>query len=702
MDGPDPGDVLYVKGSRTLASSCKTAGRWIGTFSIMALCAACATAAVAEATAAPLRHLAVDDFLALERVRRPVISPDGELIAYAVETTDAERNERGSAVWSVPSAGDDPLRMTSRDRYATVPRWSPDGAYLSFLSVQDDEASQVWVLNRSGGEAQQLTAVQQGVEAYEWSPDGGRLVLVIRDPISEEIGKYGQDAGGAEIPGPWVIDRLQFKRQGVGYLDRRRTHLYIFDVATKQLTQVTDGDFDDSEPAWAPGSRSIAFVSNRTEEPDANYNTDIWLVQADDPGTDRALRQLTTSPGQDGSPVWNPDGSKIAYVTSPNIDEVPFYAMEQVAIISVDGGQPTILTTRLDRRVGSPRFAPDGDAVYFRLEDQRSVHLGRVPATGGDITRVIAGERCVNAYAVGLDGALVTLVSTSHTPGNLFVADTGRLRQLTRHNNALLNGIELAEVEPVSFASRDGTEIQGFIYQPPDYTSKERYPTLLRIHGGPWSQYDFRFNFEAQLFAANGYVVVMTNPRGSTGRGKDFRMGIWQSWGVRDTEDVLAGIDHAIELGYADSNRLGVGGWSYGGILTNYVIGHTDRFKAAVSGASYALYAANYGHDHHQRWWEREFGLPWEGRELWESRSSFNNVQNIVTPTLWMVGEKDWSAPAINSEQMYQAMKRLGRETLLVVYPNQPTDFDHHISLPSYRKDLLERELAWYGKYLSE
>ena len=645
-----------------------------------------------------VRHLTVDDHLALESVGPPIISPDGEWVAYAVNTIDADKNERRSAVWMVRHAGDNALRMTGRGRNARMPRWSPDGAYLSFLSVQDDEASQVWVLNRSGGEAQQLTAVKQGVTAYEWAPDGERLVLVIRDPISEEGGEHGQDAGGAEVPGPWAIDRLQFKRDGVGYLDRRRTHLYTFDVATKQLTQMTGGDFDDFEPAWAPDGRSVAFVSNRSENPDANYNTDIWLARADNPDPRHSVRQLTTSPGSDRTPVWSPDGSQIAYVTLPNTEELVSYAMEHVAVISVNGARPTILTRSLDRSVRLPRFAPDGDAVYFTVEDQRSVHLARVATTGGDIVRTIAGERCVDGYAVGRDGVIVALVSESYTPGNLFAAEAGSLRQLTRHNDLFLEGIKLAEVEPVSFASQDGTEIQGFIYKPPNYTSKEQYPTLLRIHGGPWSQYDFRFRFDAQLFAANGYVVVLTNPRGSTGRGQDFRMGIWQSWGVRDTEDVLAGVDHAVELGYADPNRLGVGGWSYGGILTNYVITQTDRFKAAVSGASYALYAANYGHDHYQRWWEREFGLPWEGRELWESMSSFNKVQNIVTPTLWMVGEKDWNAPAINSEQMYQAMKRLGRETLLVVYPNQ----SHGIALPSYQKDLWERHLAWYGKYLSE
>jgi dipeptidyl aminopeptidase/acylaminoacyl peptidase len=332
------------------------------------------------------------------------------------------------------------------------------------------------------------------------------------------------------------------------------------------------------------------------------------------------------------------------------------------------------------------------------MEDQRSKHLMRTPVGGGATERVISGERCVDAYEIGADGGIVARIRELDSPGNLFASDGVSLRQLTTHNDKFLSGIELATVESVTFPSQDGTEIQGFIYLPPGYSKKKRNPTLLQIHGGPWAQYDYSFYSEVQLFAANGYVVVLTNPRGSTGRGMDFRMGIWQNWGIKDTQDILAGVDHAIELGYADPERLGIGGWSWGGILTNAAITQTNRFKAAVSVASYGLNVANYGHDLWHRWWERELGLPWENRAEWERLSTFNKVQNIVTPTLWMCGENDWNVPAMNSEQMYQAMKRLGRETQLVIYPDQV----HEISRPSFRKDLWNRHLAWYDAYLSK
>ena len=249
-----------------------------------------------------------------------------------------------------------------------------------------------------------------------------------------------------------------------------------------------------------------------------------------------------------------------------------------------------------------------------------------------------------------------------------------------------------------SFHSADGTEVEGFVTFPPDFVEGQRYPTLLRIHGGPVSQFNHGFQFESQLFAANGYVVVRTNPRGSSGYGQDFSAALWADWGNPDFRDVMAGVDYAIEQGWSDPDRLGVGGWSYGGILTNYVITQTNRFQGAITGASEVLYIANYGHDHYQRQWEAELGLPWEGdnRENWERISPFNRVEHIETPTLIMGGEQDWNVPILNSEQLYQALRRRGIETQLVVYPDQ----SHGIRVPTYQVDRYERYLGWYNEHV--
>jgi dipeptidyl aminopeptidase/acylaminoacyl peptidase len=309
---------------------------------------------------------------------------------------------------------------------------------------------------------------------------------------------------------------------------------------------------------------------------------------------------------------------------------------------------------------------------------------------------VIEGNISLRDFSMNADGDVAALIGDATQPTEVFFGAGRNLQQLTFTNREFLDSRQLAEVENVQFESADGTEIEGFIYKPPGFNENFRYPTLLRIHGGPVSQYDFNFNFDAQLFAANGYVVVMTNPRGSSGYGQDFSRQLWAAWGVKDFEDVMAGVDYAIDAGYADPARLGVGGWSYGGILTNYVITKSDRFAGAITGASEVLYRSNYGHDHYQLQWEKELGLPWETPENWERISPFNDVANVVTPTLIMGGEHDWNVPILNSEQLYQALKRLGLDTQLVVYPDE----HHGIRRPSFVLDRYERYLDWYDRHV--
>ena len=676
------------------------------------------TAAAADAPGDHVRrNVAVDDLFRLARVGDPQVSPDGHWVAYTVGAVDRELDRTETRIWMAPTDGGDPLPMTAEGASATEPRFSPDGRHLSFLAARkvretdDEPATQVWLLDRRGGEARPLTAVPQGVSAAEWSPDSRRLVLVVKDPSPEEIERQRHSSEGTKprrppTPPPHVVDRLQFKRDGEGYLDRRRTHLYVFDLATGSLNQVTSGDADDHSPAWSPDGRFLVFVSNRSEDPDASPDSNLFVVAADNPDQGRTMIQLTRNPGPDEQPSWSPDGRWIAYVSSPR-PELLWYATQQLAVLPAPAAgaapaEPRLLVEELDRNAAAPRFAPDSSAVYFLLEDRGEQHLARVELVGGGLTRPIDGPREVSAFSLG-GGLVAALISEPKLPEEVFTLAVGvggrpaAPRQLTTVNRRVLDELRLVDMERTRFASADGTPIEGFLLKPPDFSPELRYPAVLRIHGGPVSQFSMSWSFEAQLLAAHGYVVVMVNPRGSSGYGEDFSRAIFADWGNLDVQDVLAGVDHAVSLGFVDPERLAVGGWSYGGMLTNYVISQTTRFKAAVSGAAGALWTAHWGHDHYQLEYVLELGLPWRNREVWERLSSpFYSVEKITTPVLFMGGAHDWNVPIIGSEHMYQSLRTLGRTTRLVVYPGEP----HVLTTPSYQKDCLERILAWYREHL--
>jgi len=657
-----------------------------------------------ESTPKAPRAITIDDFFQIRDVSQPEISPDGQWIAYAVRTRMLKEDKNEQRLWMVSTQGGDPLPLTAEGVTSSHPRWSPDGKYISFLSARDGGKNQVWLLDRRGGEAVRLTEAAQGVDDFEWSPESKRLALILRDPKPEDLeaAKNKEKPAPAtppkpKTPPPFVIDRLQFKRDTVGYLDRRRSHLYVFDIAARTTTQITSGDFDDGEPAWSPDSKSLAFSSNRTADADANYKAHIWVAAADNTDKGAHLTQVTPDPGPDSAPVWSPDGKWIAYVTELD-PHLFYYNTRHLAVVPSTGGQANVLTRAFDRSIHRPRFSNDGKHIYFTAEDDGTQNLCRIAAAGGEIARPIGGHLVVGNYSLGKDGSVAAQITTIDRPDEIFYLPNGAKdpARLTKTNDALFAQVRLAQADYVHFKSKDGTAVAGYLYKPLDYTPGKRVPTLLNPHGGPVGQYSDSFYHLAQLYAANGYAVLLPNPRGSSGYGQKFCAAIYADWGNKDYQDDVAMVDYAVARGIADPDKLGVGGWSYGGISTDFIIAQTNRFKAAISGAGVALVASFYGHDHYQRDYDIELGHPWENKAVWDRISPFYRVASITTPTLFMGGDIDWNVPILGSEQMYQAMKTLGRTTELVVYPGEY----HGFTVPSHLKDRMERFLAWYNHYV--
>jgi dipeptidyl aminopeptidase/acylaminoacyl peptidase len=659
------------------------------------------------------RPVGVDDLFGVREVHDPQISPDARFIAYTVNSVSLKDDKNHTRIWMIPAGGGDAIALTAEDVSSDHPRWSPDGNFLAFQSSRknaddNDGKTQVYLLNRQGGEAQRLTDTIQDVDDFAWAPDGKRLVLVLRDPSPEELESAStkgkdEDSSDKTTPSkkskaqrPWVIDRLYFKEDTVGYLDHRRTHLYVFDIASKSLKQVSSGDYDDSDPAWSPDGKLLAFASNRSKpDPDATYAVNIWVVPADNTDKGAVPAQVTKGLGGEHEPAWSPDSKWIAFSTQldPKLFE---YGTKHIAVAPATGGQTKVLTLALDRNSGTPRFAPDGKSIYFIVDDDGTQNLAEINVSDNHITRPVGGRLFLDGYTVAKDGTISATLSTMDRPFELYTTPSGKLTPLTHVNDAWLSTFKLSPGEYVSFRSKDGTTVHGYIYKPLDYVAGTKYPTVVRPHGGPVWAYYAEFQDLAQLLAANGYVVLLPNPRGSSGYGQDYCKAIFAEWGKKDYEDDMAFVDYAIAQGIADPDKLGVGGWSYGGISTDFIIGHTNRFKAAISGAGAAEFTSLWGHDEYIRDYIAELGLPWEHREAWDRIAPFWHVKDIQTPTMFVGGNIDWNVPVLGGEQMYEALKALGRDTLLVVYPDEY----HEFKTPSHIKDLNERYLAWYGHYV--
>lgn len=636
------------------------------------------------------RALKPDDFAQIKSVGDPQLSPDGNWVAYTINTIDLEKDKSDTDIWMVSWDGATNLRVTSSPENESTPRWSPDGKYLAFTSGrQEGKGAQIWLLDRRGGEAQRLTKVKGGVSAFAWSPDASKLAFLITDT--------DQDTASAEKPKPIVIDRYAFKSDQSGYTNRKRDHIYIFDVATKQLDSLTNGDYDQSGPMWSPDGKWLAFSSKREgDDPDRGNNSDMYVVEARKGAT---ARRLTKWAGSDSAPVaWTPDGKWIVYYQGAE-PKYSAYSQGKLALISPAGGEPRFLQLNLDRDLSGGRFSADGKYLYLTVTDDRLRYLARVDVASDKLEKMAVGQRAVNGFTTSKNGNIAALISTPQAPAEIFAFDGKDYRKLTSVNTEFLAKVKLGVMEGIEFKTKDGVEPHAVIVKPADFQPGVKYPALLRIHGGPNGQDAFEWSFEKQLFASNGYLVVSPNYRGSNGRGAEWKKAIFADWGNKEVVDVLAATDKVVEMGIADRDRLGIGGWSYGCITTDYAIAtDPNRFKAATCGAGSALQLSMYGSDQYIVQYEQELGPPWKNKDLWLKLSwPFFQADRIKTPTLFLGGQLDYNVPVVGGEQMYQALKSLGVPTQLIVYPNE----HHGIRRPTFVKDIHERYLAWYAKYLT-
>ena len=643
-----------------------------------------------------------EDLTRLSPVTDPQLSPDGRRIAFVVTTLSEDRDEYLANIWVADLDGGAPRRFTAGPRRDLEPRWSPDGTRLAFLSERTPrEKLQLHVMPADGGEPTKLTALDNGVSSVTWSPDGTRLAFISpvggqREPESEEERRKSRPAR--------VITSLKYRFNGEGFVYDRRPHVFTVALDGTAPVQLTDGDFIDTDPAWAPDGQSIVFVSARHAERDDDDASDLWRVALKG-GTPQ---RLTATAGPVLLPAFSPDGQTIAYLARPGRNA--FGRNVRVFTIPSTGGDPACLTSGLDRSCGAlhvrPLWSPDGRSLLVAVEDRGDTGLWRVAALSGEApTRVVVGERALNGFSASADGRwLAFAASTPLAPSEAFVcrADGSAERQLTRMNHAWCEEVALSSPERFRL-TRAGLEIDCWVMRPAGFVPGQRCPALLSIHGGPHAQYGHGFFDEFQVYAGAGYAVIYANPRGSQGYGEAFAQAVVGDWGGGDYADVMAALDEALRRHpFIDAERLGVLGGSYGGFLTSWAVGHTDRFKAACSeravNCQYTMFGtSDIGHTFNVV--ELGGALPWEDMARYIERSPLTYAKNIVTPLLIIHAEEDLRCPIEQAEQLFVALKKLRREVRFVRFPGE----NHEMSRagkPRHRLERFRHILEWFAGHL--
>lgn len=638
-------------------------------------------------------------------VGEPAVSPDGQSVAFAVTEIDADEDAYRSAIWTVPSSGGEPRRLTVGLKRDTTPRWSPDGAHLLFLSDRDTDTAQLWVMPTDGGEARRLTSQEHVVSEPTWSPDGKRIAFVSNVTA----------AGESPDSDVTVITDIRYKFDGEGFLNGKRRHIFVVDARGEGAAaeQITSGDFDHRNPAWSPAGHEIAFAANRNAGWMMERTSDIWSVVPGSPP-----RRLTPGDGAFKLPVWSPDGTRVACTgVWPVLDA---WQADQMWLLAAAGGEPRSITESFGPGVGDGTisdlgsfpdqpaiWSPDGELVLFIAGVEGETHIFRAEADGGSVSAVTTGIRRVAAFALDPTVAggtrLICAVADPVTPFELHLVQAGEMeRVLTQCNAELMQELALGVPKSFWIESTGGVPVQGWLLRPTGATATRPAPAVLEIHGGPHGMYGSSLFHEIQVLAASGYAVIYANPRGSTGYGESFARGLHAAWGENDLPDLLGCVDHAISLGGIDAHRLGVAGGSYGGFMTNWMISHSDRFRAAVTQRTISNLVSMYGTDDIAVLsLDVEFGgPPWgPAHARYVELSPLTHVERIETPLLILHAEEDYRCPMEQAEQLFLALKRLDREVVLVRFPDESHGLTRS-GKPKHRMEHMKHLIGWFNDHL--
>lgn len=628
-----------------------------------------------------------NDVYRLEPVSRPKISPEGNWILYSQSKIDSVKDKSVSKLYMMRADGKETVTLTEQTKGVVNYQWSPDGKYISYLSKgkEEDNGAQIFLMDRRGGEGVQLSDIKGEIENYVWFNSGKKIVLVMKDFNNADTAK-------SKVRKPYEINRYQFKQDYEGYLDNRKTHLYILDVVTKKLDTLTKGNFNEGDVAISSDDAMIAYASNVTPDPDKNSNTDIFLLSLVKGAT--PLR-LTTYKGANSSPLFSPDNSKIAFLQSSSEKNYDMYDIAHLGVYDLKTNSSTIVSKKYDRGFSTIFWSRDGQSILSLIEDDRKQNLVQFNIQTQKPELLTNEMGVFSAMDMNDKGDIVLLYSNLETPNEIYSYQNKSTKRLTHLQDVFVSKMKKGFHKGFQSVSSDGTIVSSILHLPD--TNAKNLPLILFIHGGPVAQDDYSFDMTSRIYAEAGYAVATVNYRGSSGRGVAYTNAIYADWGNKEVKDIIGAADYLIKEGIADPNRLGIAGWSYGGILTNYTIATDKRFKAAVSGAGSSLMMSVYGSDQYIKQYEEEIGKPWENPKKWEALSyPFYKVKEIKTPTLFMASQADFNVPVIGAEQMYQAFKSEGIPTELIIYPNQ----NHGIRVPSYIVHRHNAHINWFNKYL--